>query len=138
MKESIIVNGKRVRLYDTNPNVIFSGYSQNRKFTADKPTVKNLPLSVSNSEIEKMLKEKKINMISPIKYIYIRDANGQLTAYKSGDRFVYVEPYDQPFTRQQQVGIFKCIMIHHGKDTECKACGLLGHTLVRPNQQKRS
>ena len=27
VKESIIVNGQRVRLYDTNPNVVFSGYS---------------------------------------------------------------------------------------------------------------
>ena len=129
VKESIIVNGKRVRLYDTNPNVIFSGYSQNQNFTADKLTVKNLPLSVSNSEIEKMLKEKKVNMISPIRYGYIRDANGQLTDYKSGDRFVYVEPYDTPFPRQQQVGIFKCILIHHGKETECKACGLMGHKI---------
>ena len=68
-------------------------------------------------------------MISPIRYGYIRDANGQLTDYKSGDRFVYVEPYDTPFPRQQQVGIFKCILIHHGKDTECKACGLMGHKI---------
>ena len=41
VKESIIVNGKRVRLYDTNPNVIFNGYSQNQSFTADKLTVKS-------------------------------------------------------------------------------------------------
>ena len=129
VKESIIVNGQRVRLYDTNPNVVFSGYSHNQRFDADKLTIKNLPLSVSNTEIAKMLREKNIQMISPIRYGYIRDAGGQLTDYKSGDRYVYVQPYDQPLPKQQEVGIFKCILIHHGKDTECKACKMLGHKI---------
>ena len=129
VKESIIVNGQRVRLYDTNPNVVFSGYSHNQRFDADKLTIKNLPLSVSNNEIAKMLREKNVQMISPIRYGYIRDADGQLTDYKSGDRYVYVQPYDQPLPKQQEVGIFKCILIHHGKETECKACKMSGHKI---------
>ena len=78
-------------------------------------------------------------MISPIRCGCVRDANGQLTDYKNGDRFVYAEPYDPspppppppppPLPKEKEVGIFKCILIHHGKDTECKTCGLMGHKI---------
>ena len=52
--------------------------------------------------------------MSSIKYGCIRDDNGQLTSYKSGDRFVYVEPYDPPLPKQQDIGQLKCLLIHHG------------------------
>ena len=67
--------------------------------------------------------------MSSIKYGYIRDDNGQLTSYKSGDRFVYVAPYDTPLPKQQDIGQFKCLLIHHGKDIKCKACDVLGHRI---------
>ena len=55
----------------------------------DKSTIKNLPLSVSNEEIKNMLEGRGISLVSPVKYGFIRKDDGDLIAYKSGDRFVY-------------------------------------------------
>ena len=128
-KESIVINGRQVRIYDRNPNATFGGVSEHRQSNSDKLTIKNLPLSVSNNEIEKLLLDKNIKLMSSVKYGYIRDDNGQLTSYKSGDRSVYVEPYDTPLPKQQDIGQFKCLLIHHGKDIKCKACDVLGHRI---------
>ena len=133
VKEKLMINGTSIRLHDQNPNVIYSHANGSSAIHPqkqnDKLTVKNLPLSVSNEEIAKLLTEKKVKAVSPIKYGYIRDEYGQLTTYKSGDRFVYVEPFDPPLPKQQQIGIFRCLLLHHGKETPCKACGLAGHRL---------
>ena len=76
-----------------------------------------------------MLKDQNVELASTIKYGYIRDIVGYLTGYKSGDRFVYVKPFDPPLPRNQNVGIFPCILIHHGKMTACPGCGQTGHKI---------
>lgn len=108
----IIIEGKQVPLYDQNPAITGSKNPEEKK---DKLTIKNVPLSVSNHEIETMLIGKNVKLASAIKYGYIRDEEGSLTSFKSGDRFVYVEPFEPPLPRNQQVGQFPCILIHHGK-----------------------
>ena len=40
---------------------------------------------------------------------------------------IYVEPFDQLLQKQQDIGIFKCLLLHHGKMFQCKACGEYGH-----------
>ena len=50
IKESIVINGKRIKLYDQNPNRVYeSGDVAQQKL--DKLTIRNLPLSVSNEEV---------------------------------------------------------------------------------------
>ena len=95
----------------------------------DKLTIRNVPLSVSNTEIEKMLVSQKVVLVSPIRYGYIRNEDGLLTGFKSGDRYVYVETYDPPLPRHQEVMSFPCVVIHHGKDMPCIACGTIGHKI---------
>ena len=46
----------------------------------DKLTIKNLPLSVSNDEIKNMLVSKGINLVSPVKYGFIRKDDGARSA----------------------------------------------------------
>ena len=128
-KESIAINGRQVRIFDRNPNATFGGIYEQGQSISDKLTIRNLPLSVSNKETEKLLLDKNVKLRSSIKYGCIRDDNGQLTSYKNGDRFVYVEPYDTPLPKQQEIGQFKCLLIHHGKDIKCKACDVLGHRI---------
>ena len=98
VKEQIVINGKAVPVYDQNPNhITFKGLSSknaNHRSNNDKLTVKNLPLSVSNQEIENLLKEKNVTLVSPIFYGKIRDENSQLTSFKSGDRYMFVQPFD--------------------------------------------
>ena len=99
----------------------------------DKITIKNIPLSVSNDQIRKLIEDNDLHTVSPIKYGYIRDDDGQLTKYKSGDRFVYVKAVDKMVPRKQKVGEFPCIVIHHGKSLPCLACGRRGHKVADDN-----
>ena len=129
VKQEIRVNGKSVPLYDQNPYVTYPGLPVQKKMNSDKLTIRNLPLSVSNDEIEKMLVEKSVILRSPIRYSFIRNEDGELTTYKSGDRYVFVEPFETPLLRQQEIGIFQCLVLHHGKNgPPCKSCGVQGHT----------
>ena len=93
----------------------------------DKLTVKHIPLSVSNDEIKRMLEEHGVSLRSQIKYGLIRDSDGHQTTFKSGDRFVYVKPFDPPLARNQKVGNYSCVVIHHGKEIPCVVCGITGH-----------
>ena len=128
VKGQIAVNGKMVPLYDRNPYVTYQGLPMQKKINNDKITIKNLPLSVSNEEIEKLLREKNVKLVSPVRYGLIRDDSGQATTYKSGDRFVYVESFDVPLPVQQHIGTFQCLVLHHGKTMPpCKSCNLSGH-----------
>ena len=67
-------------------------------------------------------------ILCPIKYGCIRDPQGQLTSYKSGDRYVYVRAFSPPLPRQQKIGMFHCMLIHHGKEP-CLDCGEVGHSV---------
>ena len=128
VKQQIAMNGKLVQLYDCNPFVTFHGLPLQKKINNDKLTIKNLPLSVSNEEIEKLLNEKNVKLVSPVRYGLIRDDNGQATTYKSGDRYVYVESFDTPLPVQQHIGTFQCLILHHGKTMPpCKSCNRSGH-----------
>ena len=138
VKESIVVNGHRVTLYDKNPNVM---YAENRETkTLDKLTIKHLPLSLSSTEVEKALQGQNVTLASKVRYGCVRDENGQLTSYKSGDRYVYVQKFDPPLPKQQSIANFKCVIIHHGKENPCSACGVSGHRIgdstcrAKPNE----
>ena len=138
MKEQIMIQGKNVPLYDVNPNhssqQMYRGPPGTHVITQnDKLTIKHLPLSVSNEDIKTMLVDLGAELVSPIKYGFVRDEDGFLTQYKSGDRFVYVKPLDQLLPRHQKVGVFPCIVIHHGKEIKCSACGEKGHRVADRN-----
>ena len=98
----------------------------------DRITIKHLPLSVSNQSVKQMLKEQGVKLMSPIIYSNIRDGEGQLTDFKSEDRFVYVSPLSTPLPRQHQVGSIQCLLFHHGQDITCSACGKKGHRVGNP------
>ena len=131
LKKSLVIVGKEIPLYDQNP---FSTKQINPDDKKDKLTIKNIPLSVSNEEIQKMLESKNVKLASPVKYSYIRDETGSLTTYRNGDRFVYCEPFDPPLPVKQKVGDFHCLVFHHGKDTrQCRVCQQPGH---KPGDEK--
>ena len=99
----------------------------------DKLTIKHLPLSISNDDIKTMLLELDVELVSPIKYGFVRDEDNFLMQYKSGDHFVCVKPLDQLVPRHQKVAIFPCVVIHHGKEIRCNACGEKGHKVADKN-----
>jgi ribA/ribD-fused uncharacterized protein len=137
VKQAIKVCGRDIKLYDDDPNASFQsgsmrGRTQSKK---EKLTIKHLPFSVTNEEVARMLSEKNVVLSSPVKHGYLRDdlAEDQLTSFKSGDRFVYVEPFDPPLQKKQKVGDFNCIVLHHGKMWPCKACNHSGHKIGDDN-----
>ena len=93
----------------------------------DKLTIKYIPLSVSNDEVKRMLEENGVSLTSQIKYGLIRDSDGQQTTFKSDDRFVYIKPFNPALPRNQKVGNYSCVVIHHGKEIPCVVCGVTGH-----------
>jgi ribA/ribD-fused uncharacterized protein len=124
-KKSIVLSGKLVPIYEQNPFNTNQTSPEDRK---DKLTIRGLPVSLSNEEVTKMLVSKNIELASPVKFSYMRDEHGSLTFYRTGDRFVYCQPFDIPLPRRQKVGIFGCEVIHHGKDgLLCKSCNTAGH-----------
>ena len=126
VKGTVPIKGKQVHIYDQNPHL--HSDSTGRKQLNDKLTIKNIPLSVSNDEIRKLLEvDNKLTLLSPIKYACIRDNDGQLTSFKNGDRFVFIKSVDFDIPRKQMLDTFPCLIYHHGRTTPCSACGSSGH-----------
>ena len=132
-KGELIVSGVTVTLYDDNPYTMQHDEKddrynrENHRPKNDKLTIKNLPLHIKNEEVKTMLEAHKIEVVSSIRYGYIRDRNGELTKFTSGDRYVYVKAFNPPIQRRQKVGDHPCIVFHHGKENPCIACGQQGH-----------
>ena len=124
-KKTVVIHGKAVPLYEQNPFKTHQKTPQERK---DKLTVRGLPLSVSNQEIQTLLESKGEVLASSIKYSQIRNEDGTLTEFLNGDRFLYCEPLSTPLPRQQTICNFQCLVYHHGmNNNQCKSCNTLGH-----------
>lgn len=129
-KKNILLSGKLIPLYEQNP---FTPNQNSPDVKRDKLTIRGLPVSLSSEEVSKMLVSKNIVLTSDVKFSLVRDEFGSLTSIKTGDRFVFCEPFAIPLPRHQKVGIHSCEVIHHGKDgLLCKACNTAGHRVGDP------
>lgn len=129
VKGSIIIDGKRVTLYDQNPNTTLSAGNNSNK-QMDKLTIKHVPLWITNDEISEFLQQKNVVLKSSVRNGLVRELDGQFTSYLSGDRYVYVEPFNPPLEKQQKIGDSECVIMHHGKMSTCSACGKRGHKIT--------
>ena len=59
--------------------------------STSKLSIWNIPISVANSKIEKELKGFGLCLGSPFKEEIYRDAEGRLTRFKLGRRYVYID-----------------------------------------------
>ena len=74
-----------MHLFDKNPTLVKDPSEILENFT-----INDLPLSVSNNEIDAFLASKGLVPISSIKYTRAREENGGLTSFRTGDRFVFI------------------------------------------------
>ena len=88
--DGMTFRSKSVILYEQNP------FSMNEE--SDVPekkhvrvSIQNLPLSVSNQEVETMIKNFGCKIEKDLAYECERDGNGKLTSLKNGNRIVYVD-----------------------------------------------
>ena len=70
IKRELSINGMKYQIYDRNP-----AFSRLSSDACEKVTIKELPLSVANSEVERFLRENNVELVSSIKYSKVRDEN---------------------------------------------------------------
>ncbi len=129
-KQTIVIDGRVVQLYDRNP---ISNIKFNNK-PSEKITVRDIPFLTSNDEIKKAIEDLGVIFISNLKDSYERDKEGNITGYRNGDRFAYIEPVESPIKRNVQIGDHVATIIHHGKDNRpCRACNQVGHKFGSEN-----
>ncbi len=124
MKETMVIAGKPIQIFDQDP----AQFPKSRFRQNDKITVKDVPFHISNDQIKEMIESAGAIFASPVKDSYERDEDNNMTSYKNGDRFMYVEPMEEPIKRKLTIGCYTATVIHHGKDNRpCQACNLTGH-----------
>ncbi len=126
VNRNLRINDVSVLLYDQNPMTTNQQTPENNR---EKVTIKDLPLSVSNTGIVKLLEMKNVKLVTPIRESRERDPDGKLTNFKNGDRYVYCEgPIHPPLARAAHIAGLQCRIFHNGQfDNKCKACGATGH-----------
>ena len=124
IKVKLNIGSKEVRLYDQNPL-----YNKFVNESREKITIKELPFHVTNDEIEKILQDKGIELLSYIMMSKVRDDQGNLTEYKNGDRFMYVKgPIEPVLPRIIFIQEYRTKVYHDGQFKDnCKTCKVLGH-----------
>ena len=132
--EGMSFHGLAVQVYEQNPyRPINKNYDPLRKTT--KITIQNLPLSVSNEEVDSMLKRLGCTkMETKLKYECERDEDGMLTNFKNGNRSLFVdrdELAENPLPRYTFCGNWRCRIYHYGQPkvvVKCFNCLKVGHT----------
>ena len=129
----ITLRGQHVNLYDRNPFLT----RNNREAT--KVMIGGIPLSVSTEQIyadfEAVCKQRNSTVIGQIRNELARDDNGKLTRFKTGRRFLYMDPNpSNPIPKQLPLAGFTASIRYkeqNVKPTKCNICNQSGHT---PNQ----
>ena len=120
------LRGRTITLYEKNPHTT---NIHDPAVQAEKITIKDLPFSVDNEEIENYLKEKGVKLSSDIKYGRERNDKGKLTSFRNGDRFTYAISVFPIIPFQSRITSFPCRVIHQSQKEVCKPCDRLGHSL---------
>ena len=135
IKRELPINGVLYPVYDRNPAL--TNFMQE---ACEKITIKELPLSVANSEVENYLRENNVETVSPIRYSKVRDGNGDLTNFKNGDRFVFVKSPVWPLLpRTVRIADIRCKIFHDGQfKPNCSVCQTPGHRIGDVNCEARN
>lgn len=122
--EGFSFNGLTVQLSSENP-FLERDRQEEKKKRGVKLYVQNLPLSVSNSDIEAMLEKLGAKMISEVVYEYERDDNRQETTIKNGTRSVLIESDYlalNPIQRFAQCCNWRCRLYYRDQPNVEKLC----------------
>ena len=128
LTEGLCIGGLRVTIYTENP---FSANLQ-ENMSAVKLTIKDIPLSYSNDEVQNFLVNLGAQTTCEIKFSKARDRSGALTEFLNGDRYVYLNKdhtLAHPLPRFSVCGSFNCRLFHEGQPAAfCTNCQSEGHT----------
>eukprot|EP00745_Piridium_sociabile_P017322 TRINITY_DN26057_c0_g1_i5.p1 TRINITY_DN26057_c0_g1~~TRINITY_DN26057_c0_g1_i5.p1 ORF type:complete len:366 (+),score=55.96 TRINITY_DN26057_c0_g1_i5:150-1247(+) len=120
----------RVEVKNTNPFLVSTPDGKEKEIMATKLIINNVPLSFSDEEIVKSVKQLKVSIRSKIIDERDRDSNGKLTRWKTGRRFLYIDVPTEPLPKLLEMGPFKASLFHKEQkhlDSECGKCLRKGH-----------
>ena len=123
LKKQIKIRGTNVSLYDQNPAITRQKNQEERR---EKITVKDIPMSLAQSEVENYLRAKGVTLV---RFSNKRDPEGNLTSFKNGDIYVYaVDPIEPILPRMATIGGLRGRLFHNGQFIKkCKLCGGPAH-----------
>ena len=120
LAKSFTLRNKRVSLFDKNPAVT---RVQDPNEEVTKITIRDIPLSVDNSEIERYLTSKGVKLTTSIRYGLERNEQNKLTSFKNGDRFTYAKSPIPPLPRNNHIGTHRARIFYKGQpNTNCTIC----------------
>ena len=149
LKKGLRMRGTVIQLANTNPFVFRNDTGEDRPAT--KVFIDNIPISVADSEVEHALLKAGCELRSAIKGESARDADGKLTRFLTGRRFLFITVPSVPLEKSLKVSIFtvkvyhkeqkapkktvvcsKCLEENHhasqcSKEVVCRVCRTPGH-----------
>ena len=113
--QGVTIGDTYVSVIEVNPKIVHGA--------ENSPSVKliigNIPLSISNDEIETELKKLEgVHLKSRLFFENYRDDEGGLSSFKTGRRFAYINPPPQPLPHRFQMGSWKPSLYHWGQKTK--------------------
>ena len=129
LSSGINLRGLHITLHDKNPFSLPSGVN----VESTRLYIRNVPLSCDNEVIINGLKSLGVVMLGSLKYARARTPQGQLTNFKTGDRFVEIVVPPEPLPKKLDIGVFNATLYHKEQkqrieDIECGNCKQKGHT----------
>eukprot|EP00745_Piridium_sociabile_P027240 TRINITY_DN4391_c0_g1_i6.p2 TRINITY_DN4391_c0_g1~~TRINITY_DN4391_c0_g1_i6.p2 ORF type:complete len:304 (-),score=34.77 TRINITY_DN4391_c0_g1_i6:4066-4977(-) len=147
LSRGIVLRGHSVQPRDRNPFLIRDNNGTEREVAAVKVIVGNVPMSYKNTDIAKAM-EQRLNVKIQSNVMDEKDrVDGKLTRWKTGRRFVFIEPPTKPLPKSLQIGAFRASIYHRDQtpkqcarclakthrthectsDVRCRVCLELGH-----------
>ena len=137
--QGLTLRGIQVRTKGQNPFLVKQSLNgqhneHSQEIPATKLTIGNVPLSFSDEELLQAVKQLDVNVQSKLIHERDRNADGKLTHWKTGRRFLFITVPKEPLQKSVQIGPFKASLYHkeqksalQQKEAECKKCLLKGH-----------
>ena len=110
--QGVTIGDTYVSVIEVNPRIV--------RGAEESPSVKviigNIPLSVSNDEIEEEFKKVEgVHLRSRLFFENYRDDEGGLSSFKTGRRFAYINSPVKPLPHRFQLGDWKATLYHWGQ-----------------------
>ena len=133
LTQGLELRGVAVTLYDKNPFIIRESDEGSVQETT-RLVVGQIPLSYSNEDILKSVQALGVKIMSQMQDEHDRDERGQLTRWKTGNRFVYIVVPEKNLPKKIKVGNFTATLFHKEQKiaerrerATCNRCLEMGH-----------
>ena len=123
-----------VTLYEKNPFIVRERDESESQKDTTRLVISQIPMSYSKEDILNAIQATGVTVVSNMQDEHGRDGRGQLTRWKTGNRFVYIVVPDNPLPKFMKVGNFTATLYHKEQklqekreNTECRRCLEKGH-----------